>query len=162
MGRCPDWHHAVGTGPFILKEFIPDVSAGAGENPDYWGHDERYPLHRLPYFDAVKLLIIPDQEKTLAEMRAGRIDAARPDFSGAGCRTKENKSGILANRTPGQYAATIDPRNDRPPFNDIRIRKAMQLAIDLKGIAKNYYKGSVLPYPSSLTARDLKGWGLPL
>jgi len=28
----------------------------------------------------------------------------------------------------------------------------MQLAIDLKGIAKNYYKGSVLPYPSSLTA----------
>ena len=39
--------------------------------------------------------------------------------------------------------------------------KAMQLAIDLPGIAKNYYKGSVEPYPSSLTSRALKGWGFP-
>ena len=37
----------------------------------------------------------------------------------------------------------------------------MQLAIDLPGIAKNYYKGSVEPYPSSLTSREMKGWGFP-
>ena len=37
----------------------------------------------------------------------------------------------------------------------------MQLAIDLNGIAENYYKGSVEPIPSSLTSRNMKGWGLP-
>jgi ABC-type transport system substrate-binding protein len=37
----------------------------------------------------------------------------------------------------------------------------MQLAIDLPGIAKNYYKGSVEPIPSSLTSRNMKGWGFP-
>jgi len=63
MGRRPGLHHAVGTGPFILKEFIPDVSATLVKNPDYWGHDERYPQNQLPYFDSVRLLIIPDQEK---------------------------------------------------------------------------------------------------
>jgi len=160
-GDVRDWHHAVGTGPFILKEFIPDVSAALVKNPDYWGHDERYPLHRLPYFDSVKLLIIPDQEKTLAEMRAGRIDAADQISPVLAAELLKTNPEILQIEHPANTAATIDPRNDRPPFNDIRIRKAMQLAIDLRGIAKNYYKGSVLPYPSSLTARDLKGWAYP-
>ena len=43
-GDVRDWHHAVGTGPFMLKDFVPDVSAMLVRNPDYWGHDERYPL----------------------------------------------------------------------------------------------------------------------
>jgi ABC-type transport system substrate-binding protein len=60
-----------------------------------------------------------------------------------------------------QTAVTIDPRNDKPPFSDLRVRKAMQLAIDLKGLAKDYYKGTVEPYPSTLTGRELTGWGFP-
>ena len=35
------------------------------------------------------------------------------------------------------------------------------MAIDLPTIAKTYYRGTVDPYPSSLTSRYLKGWGLP-
>jgi ABC-type transport system substrate-binding protein len=160
-GDVRDWHHAVGTGPFILKEFIPDVSATLVKNPDYWGHDERYPQNQLPYFDSVRLLIIPDQEKTLEEMRAGRIDIADQISPVLAAELRKTNPEILQVAHPANTAATIDPRNDKPPFNDIRIRKAMQLAIDLKGIAKNYYKGSVEPYPSSLTARDLRGWAYP-
>jgi peptide/nickel transport system substrate-binding protein len=37
----------------------------------------------------------------------------------------------------------------------------MQMAIDLPGIAKDYYKGTVEPYPSTLTGRELKGWAYP-
>src|SRR5271157_2719778 len=75
-GDVRDWHHAVGTGPFMLKEFIPDVSATLVKNPDYWGYDERYPQNKLPYIDKLNLMIIPEQETTLAEMMASRIDAA--------------------------------------------------------------------------------------
>jgi ABC-type transport system substrate-binding protein len=74
---------------------------------------------------------------------------------------KKTNPEILQVYHPANTAATIDPRNDRPPFNDLRVRKAMQLAIDLKGLAKDYYKGSVEPIPSTLTARDLTGWGFP-
>jgi len=58
-------------------------------------------------------------------------------------------------------AITVDPRNDVAPFTDIRVRKALQMAIDLPSLAKNYYGGSADPYPSSLTSRYLTGWGLP-
>jgi peptide/nickel transport system substrate-binding protein len=160
-GDLRDWHHAVGTGPFILKEFIPDISATLVKNPDYWGYDERYPQNKLPYIDKLKLMIIPEQATTLAEMMAGRIDAAdqiSPDLAQSLQKTNPE---ILQIYDPANTAVTIDTRNDRPPFNDIRVRKAMQLAIDLPGIARNYYKGSVEPYPSSLTSRALKGWGFP-
>ena len=32
---------------------------------------------------------------------------------------------------------------------------------DLPGLAKNYYKGTVDPYPSTLTTRHMKGWAFP-
>jgi ABC-type transport system substrate-binding protein len=106
-------------------------------------------------------MIIPEQETTLAEMMAGRIDAADQISPALAQELKKTNPEILQIYDPANTAITIDPRNDRPTFNDIRVRQAMQLAIDLPGIAKNYYKGSVEPYPSSLTSRALKGWGFP-
>jgi ABC-type transport system substrate-binding protein len=62
-GDVRDWHHAIGTGPWILDDFVPGVSATMIKNPNYWGHDERYPQNKLPYINRVNFSIIPDQEK---------------------------------------------------------------------------------------------------
>ena len=59
---------------------------------------------------------------------------------------------ILQISVPIQQGITVDPRNDVTPFNDIRVRKAMQMAIDLPTIAKTYYGGTADPYPLSLTS----------
>ena len=160
FGNTLDWHHAVGTGPFILKDFQADSHADLVRNPDYWGHDERYPANKIPYIDKLKLLIIPDQKTVLAEMRAGRIDAADQISPVLAQEIRKTNPEIVQIALP-QTAVTIDPRNDKPPFSDLRVRKAMQLAIDLKGLAKDYYKGTVEPYPSTLTGRELTGWGFP-
>jgi ABC-type transport system substrate-binding protein len=160
-GDTRDWHHAVGTGPFILKDFVPDVSAALVKNPDYWGHDERYLQNKIPYLDGLNLFIIPNEVKTLEEMRAGRIDVADQISPMLAQELRRTNPEILQISHPANTAATIDPRNDRPPFNDLRVRKALQLAVDLAGLAKNYYKGSVEAIPSTLTARDLTGWGFP-
>jgi ABC-type transport system substrate-binding protein len=159
-GDLSDWHHAIGTGPFILKEFIPDVEATLVKNPNYWGHDERYPQNKLPYFDSLKLRIIPDQAEALAEMRAGRIDVVDQITPMLAHEMRRTNPEILQ-LTLSQTATTIDPRNDVVPFNDIRVRKAMQMAVDLPGIAKSYYGGTVEPYPSTITSRQMKGWGFP-
>ena len=56
-------------------------------------------------------------------------------------------------------AGTIAPGNDVAPFNDIRVREAMQMAINVPEIAKTYFGGTADPYPVSLTSRYMTGWG---
>ena len=160
-GNLDDWHHAIGTGPFILKEFVSGSSATLAKNPNYWGHDERYPRNKLPYVDTVKYLIIPDDETALAAMRAGKIDIMEQISPMQAQKIKKTNPEILQINGPSSNATTIDPRNDRAPFNDIRVRKAMQLALDLPTIAISHYSGTVEPYPATLTARSIKGWGFP-
>ena len=159
-GDVRDWNHAIGTGPFILKDFDAGSGASLVKNPNYWGHDERYPQNKLPYIDSLKLRIIPDQATSLAEMRTGRIDVV-DQISPVLAQEMRKTNPEILQLTLSQTATTIDPRNDVAPFNDIRVRKAMQIAIDLQGLAKNYYNGTVDPYPSTLTSRHMKGWGFP-
>jgi len=159
-GNLNDWHHAIGTGPFILQDFVADSSATLIKNPNYWGHDERHPQNKLPYIDTVKYLIIPDDAAALAAMRDGKIDVIDHISAVQAQAMRKTNPEIL--QTPvALYTITIDPRNDVAPFNDIRVRQAMQMAIDLPAIAKSYYHGSVEPYPSTLTSTAVKGWGFP-
>jgi len=147
-GDIGDWHHAIGTGPFLLKDFVSGSSATVIRNPNYWGSDERYPQNKLPYVDTVKFLIIPDDDEALAAMRAGKIDLISPvSFQVARAMHKTNPE-ILQIPIPFRQTISLDPRIDKAPFNDIRVRQAMQLAIDLPAIAKDYYLGTVEPYPT--------------
>ena len=161
-GDLRDWHHAIGTGPFILKDFIPGKLATLVKNPDYWGHDERYPQNQLPYVDSIKFVIIPDDDEALEAMRAGKIDIMdRVFFPQARAMQKSNPEiqQMFLPRTP---TVALLPRNDKVPFTDVRVRTAMQMAIDLPAIAKSHYGGSVDPTPSTLTAtKFMKGWGYP-
>jgi ABC-type transport system substrate-binding protein len=56
---------------------------------------------------------------------------------------------------------TIEPRNDYKPYTDIKVRKALQMALDLPGIAKGYFLGTAEPYPQTLTSSFLTGWSWP-
>ena len=65
LGDAADWHHAVGTGPFILKDYVSGQHLALDKNPDYWAHDERYPRNKLPYADKLRYLIIPTKPRRL-------------------------------------------------------------------------------------------------
>jgi peptide/nickel transport system substrate-binding protein len=160
-GDLNDWHHAVGTGPFNLKDFVSDSHATLVKNPDYWGYDERHPRNKLPYVNTLKYLIIPDDAEALEALRAGKIDLLMGVSSLNAREIQKSNPEIVLVPMPRPQALTLQPANNKPPFNDIRVRKAMQLAIDLPAIAKDYYKGTVEPYPSVIVSRDMKGWGYP-
>ena len=160
-GDVSDWHHAIGTGPFILKDFVSGSSATLTRNPNYWGHDERYPQNQLPYIDTLKFRIIRDDDEALEAMHLGEIDVMGGISLQQSQALKKTNPEILQLIIPASNAETIDPRNDVPPFNDIRVRKALQMALDLPAIARTYYNGTVEPYPCALTSRYMKGWGYP-
>jgi len=161
-GDLNDWRHAIGTGPFILTDFVSGSSATLVKNPNYWGYDERYPQNKLPYVDALKILIIPDANTAMSAMRTGKIDMMdNVSRQNAQSMQKTNPEILQINIPATLNTITLDPRLDKAPFNDIRVRKAMQMAIDLPTIAKNYYGGTADPWPSTETSNYMKGWGSP-
>jgi peptide/nickel transport system substrate-binding protein len=60
---------AIGTGPFILERYEPNVKSAFTRNPDYYREGQ-------PYVDGVEWLVIPDESTGLAMYRTGQIDCA--------------------------------------------------------------------------------------
>jgi peptide/nickel transport system substrate-binding protein len=160
-GNLDDWHHAIGTGPFILQDLVPGSSATLVKNPNYWGHDDKNPKNQLPYIDTLKIHIIREKADAIEALRAGKIDVLDELLPSQAQAIRKTNPELLQVTYPGPDALTIDPRNDLPPFDDIRVRKAMQMAIDLPTICKTHYLGTCRPYPSSTTSYYMKGWGWP-
>ena len=159
-GDLTDWHHAVGTGPFILKDLVSGGSVTMIKNPNYWAHDERYPQNQIPYVDTLKILIIADSATQLSALRTGKIDAIDNISSQNAAAINKTNPEILQKLVP-YSCLTIDPRDDLKPYNDPKVRQAMQQAIDLATIAGSYYGGNSPSTPSSLTSMYETGWALP-
>ena len=160
-GNLDDWHHAIGTGPFILTDYVSGSSATLIKNPNYWAVDERYPQNKLPYIDKLVFLIVPDPSTSLSALRTGKLDALNLQSAATANTLKLTNPQIVQIPTPQSTTNAIVPRNDKTPFNDIRVREALQMAINLPELASSYYNGTCSPNPSSLTGSALTGWGFP-
>ena len=163
-GPLTDWKTVVGTGPWILTDFTEGNLMAFEKNPNYWGYDERYPENRLPYFDGMKIIAIPDISTAIASLRTGKIDMIT-DVMGT---MTWQQGEMLAKTNPEiqqailiRPAACLNLRVDNKPFNDIRVRKALQLAIDNESIGKNYYGGHSSGKPVGMLSPYMKGWTLP-
>jgi peptide/nickel transport system substrate-binding protein len=160
-GTLDNWHDAIGTGPFLLTSFVDDTSATLTKNPNYWGYDERYPQNQLPYMNSIVDLIIPNQATALAALRAGKITAIDGIAAQDATNIQQTNPSIVQIPVPQGNAVTIDPRNDKSPYNNLQVREALQLAIDLPTIAQTYYNGKSESTPEPLTSGFMTGWGFP-
>jgi peptide/nickel transport system substrate-binding protein len=160
-GNLNDWHHAIGTGPFILTDFVDSSSASFVRNPNYWGTDERHPGNKLPYADNVHILIITNVPTALAALRTGKIDLVENNGIQAANGMKQTNPEINQVAIP-QAAEGMALCNAQAPFNNLQVREACQLAQNLPLIAQTYYNGTVSPIPQTLTLSTMGGgWGNP-
>ena len=118
----------IGTGPFVLKSYERGVRIVFERNPDYH-------MAGLPYLDGVTFEIVPDQAARLALLRAGKIELAHwwgflsPEDGKALKRT--NPEMVVSPHMVADVGH-IFVRTDQPPFNDVRVRRAVSLALDRK------------------------------
>ena len=155
-----DWKTIVGTGPFMLTEYIPGSQIVYVRNPNYFEKDPVGPGkdNQLPYLDALRTLIIPDASTRLAALRTGKVDH-QTDLSyldtaqmmkQVPALKKIERVGSDGRGTPAMM------RTDKAPFNDVRVRRAMVMAVDIKGIRDSLFGGlgSINTYPYD----DSKGY----
>jgi peptide/nickel transport system substrate-binding protein len=160
-GNAQDWKNAVGTGPFILNDYVSGSSLSFSKNPNYWGYDERYPKNQLPYVDSIKVLIMSDPATALAALRTGKIDLIEGlNWQQAASLKKTNPELLQVNR-PVLRPAALAMRVDLKPFSDIRVRKALQMAINLKEMAGTYYGGNSDGTPVGLVGSVMSGFYTP-
>ena len=161
-GDVTNWKNLVGTGPFMLTDWTKGSSVTWGKNPDYWGYDEKYPENRLPYIDQLRALIMPEVATYMAALRTAKVDYIGP--SGVSqMRTldqveslqRTNPELVIWPFTVGSNGTSIGMNVQLPYFSDIRVRKAMQMALDLETINNAYFGGYADIVPQGLVNRSI-------
>ena len=166
-GDYNDWRNVVGTGPFMLTDHVEGTSWTYVKNPDYWGYDEKYPDNRLPYADEIKRLISKEQGTILAMMRTGKADyigyGGDTQITSIDAATTLQGTNPDLNLWPYSYRAeTAMAFNTQiSPWNDIRVRRAIQMAIDLETINQTYHQGWANPTAAAALGDAMVGYVTP-
>ena len=147
---------AIGTGPFLLERYEPNVKTVFKRNPEYYREGQ-------PYVDGVEWLVLDDPSTGLAVYRTGQIDAGpQPNWD-----VRQQDLDALKQSHPhlryldwlSLVTQAIYLRNDQPPFNDVRVRRAISHAIDRQALIEAVYlRGE----PTTAVGRGAIEWSLPV
>ena len=126
-----------GTGPWRLTGFVPRERAELEPFRDYWDKT------RIPKLDKLVLLPLPEPNARVAALRAGQVDWIEAPAPDAVESLKAAKFNIVTNAYPHNWTWHLS-RVEGSPWNDIRVRKAANLAIDRAGM-KELLSGLMIP-----------------
>ncbi len=112
----------IGSGPFIFDRFEKGVQVVAKRNPDYY-------FTGTPYVDEVALLVVPEDATAVAGLRAKSIDINGLSASDRKAVAASDPD-IKLLEYPQNRLYFMYWRLDAPPFNDVRVRQAVSLALD--------------------------------
>ncbi len=130
--------HPVGTGAFMLKEYIPRQIMAFERNPDYWEKG-------VPYLDGIEILTILDEMTALASLKAGEVHALQVITTDT-AQELEPDERFEVLWVEGVHSHLF-PKTDDPEglFYDKRIRMAIEYAIDKEKMASALGGGYVEP-----------------
>jgi peptide/nickel transport system substrate-binding protein len=131
LGR--DWNKVAsapsGTGPFKLDRLVPRERAELVRNAGYWDKS------RLPKADRIVLIPIPESITRTNALLAGQVDLIETPAPDAIPQLKQSGMRIVDNVTPHVWNYHLS-QAEGSPWTDLRLRKALNLAIDRDGIVQ--------------------------
>lgn len=121
----------IGTGPFMPVEYRHQQIATYKRNPDHWKKDSEG--GQLPYLDGVDIVLFADPAAAVAAFRAKQIDIFTPNKTNFDVLKKEMPNAKASITTNAHYSRIVINVAAKP-FDDLRVRRAMQLAVDRQQI----------------------------
>jgi ABC-type transport system substrate-binding protein len=142
FGRKP-----VGTGPFVLKEYVTGDHALVARNPNYWKKDANGA--QLPYLDAIRYVPIADTKARLSALQAGDVDLIQTADSSTIKQALD--AGFQVQKVSGSSSTVILFDNKVAPVDDARVRQALAYAINRQAINSVVYGGVRQPSYSAFS-----------
>jgi peptide/nickel transport system substrate-binding protein len=128
----------IGTGPFILTKYTPQVGATFARNPHYWRHG-------LPYLDGAEMKFYSGNPASVLAasvlaMEAGAVDVL-PEMPDRGAQALFSNPGIRVLSNPSSAYRELSMRVDRKPFADRRVRQAIALCLNRPALVQGLLQG---------------------
>jgi peptide/nickel transport system substrate-binding protein len=135
---------AIGTGPFIQDSFERGVGFKGSKNPAYFEKG-------LPYLDAIELLSVPDASTRKNGFRTGQFDVLSGILPNEVDELLKTNPNIQVEEYPGSHSVFgLAVQQTRPPWNDVRVRRAVSMAVDRRAQVKSIFQD-----------HGILGWGIP-
>jgi peptide/nickel transport system substrate-binding protein len=142
----------VGTGPYVVSEFLPDDSVTLKRNPDYFGEPGK--------LDTIRLVKTSDPTAAVNSLRSGDLNVLwSMPASDAAQFEGDSAVNLLTPRTPSQWPSW-EMDTTAPPFDNVKARQAVAYATDRRAIleAAYYGQGRLAPTNDAL-ATDNPAYG---
>jgi peptide/nickel transport system substrate-binding protein len=138
----------VGSGPYVLKEWKPREQFVLAANPDYKG-----PISG--HFQEVVVKPIKEQKTSDIAFKAGEIDFESIDPVDKKSFSELPETSVLD--LPGIDYVWFGPNIEKKPFDDLRVRQALRLAVDVDAILAAAY-GGLFPRANAIIAPNMLGY----
>jgi ABC-type transport system substrate-binding protein len=123
----------AGTGPYVLQNWTVDESVTLTRNPNYWGD--------APAIETVVFRVIREDGARIVEVEAGTVDVA-VRIPPAEAQRLEANPNINIVETPGLRTIYIFFNVTQEPFTDVRVRQAVNYAVDVESIVRDLFEGA--------------------
>jgi peptide/nickel transport system substrate-binding protein len=144
----------IGTGPFKFKEWKRGQSVELVKNPDYF-------VKGRPYLDGLRYIVIVERGTRVAALQTGQVDVAYPGDTTVSIA--EQLRGAVPQMSFTETATNVSENlllnTKRPPFDNVKVRRALSLAIDRRAYVKAVHSGSAL-VGAAMAPKPWGAWGL--
>src|SRR5437762_6767675 len=141
LARDVRWYetNVMGTGPFKFVEHVKGSHWVGKKNPDYWDKGK-------PYLDGYRALFISSSSSQVAAIRGERAHIQFRSFSPADRDAVVAALGpkITVQESPWDCGQLVTMNQQRKPWNDRRVRRALTLALDRWEASKNLSRIAVV------------------